>query len=148
MSFQERKSIVSLISSILIIIIYSAYVYFTDISGKINLADDLYFWAKIILIFFPVMIVAKILIHIAFYIVSHFTSDEKLPDFEDELDKLIEMKAARNSHYFFMLSFIFSISTIVMGFTPMAMFLCFALTISGACIINDISQIYLYKRGF
>ncbi len=89
----------------------------------------------------------KIIIHIVFHVISKITTDENIPEFEDELDKLIELKATRNSYYFFLLGFLFSMSTLVMGFTPMAMFISLAASMIGSCLLNDISQLYLHIGG-
>src|SRR5687768_10156906 len=101
MSYQEKKSIANLISSVLIFGCYSWYVWENQLSGNPAAADLPAFWASVILVLIPVSIVAKIVITIISTILYRIATNEIEPSFMDERDKLIELKSTRNSHYVF-----------------------------------------------
>jgi hypothetical protein len=115
--------------------------------GGIDPADSFSFWGAAILILIPVSIVAKIIIQIVFNIIYRITTNEKEPSFADELDKLIELKATRNSHYAFILGFLLSMGSLVMDMSPSVMFI--ILFISGFVseLVGIFTQLYLYRRG-
>ena len=147
-NLQEKRSIVSVFSTILIFAVYSIYIYLTYMDGNLNLSSDFSFWGSVFLVLIPVMIVAKIIIHIAFNVINKIATNEDEPSITDELDKLIELKSTRNSYYSFMLGMLLSMTTLVMGMPPMAMFIAIIFSMMGSCLINDISQLYFYRRGF
>jgi hypothetical protein len=147
MSYQEKKNVVSLISTTLIFGFYCLYVFQRYQDGSIDSADTLHFWAGAILILIPVSIVAKIITSIVFNIINRITTNEKEPSFADELDKLIELKATRNSHYAFVLGFLLAMGSLVMDMTPSMMFI--ILLISGFVseVVGVLTQLYHYRRG-
>ncbi len=64
MSYQEKRSIVNIITTLLVTGLYYTYVFQTnDISGM-STEELLRFWSKAMLIVIPVMIVSKIVVHI------------------------------------------------------------------------------------
>jgi hypothetical protein len=82
-----------------------------------------------------------------FNIIYRITTNEKEPSFSDELDKLIELKATRNSHYVFILGFLLSMGSLVMDMSPSTMFI--ILFISGFLseLVGVFTQLYLYRKG-
>ena len=101
MTYQEKKSIVSLISAILIFGFYCLYMY-PQYPGEGMESDETFrYWGSFVLILTLISIVAHILISIIFNIVFRITTKEKEPNFADELDKLIDLKAFRNSFFVF-----------------------------------------------
>jgi hypothetical protein len=147
MSYQEKKNLVSLIGTTLIFGSYCLYVFQMYQERSIDPANSFSFWGAAILILIPVSIVAKIIIQIAFNIIYRITTNEKEPSFADELDKLIELKATRNSHYAFILGFLLSMGSLVMDMSPSVMFI--ILFISGFVseLVGIFTQLYLYRRG-
>nr|WP_240343920.1 hypothetical protein [Paenibacillus sp. SYP-B3998] len=65
------------------------------------------------LVLLPVSIVAKVIIHIVVVIFNKIATNEDQPSFEDEFDKIIELKADRISLYVFFLRFILSMVPLV-----------------------------------
>jgi hypothetical protein len=147
MSYQEKKNLVSLIGTTLIFGSYCLYVFQMYQEGSIDPPDSFSFWGAAILILIPVSIAAKIIIQIVFNIIYRITTNEKEPSFADELDKLIELKATRNSHYAFILGFLLSMGSLVMDMSPSVMFI--ILFISGFVseLVGIFTQLYLYRRG-
>ena len=148
MYYQEKRTIVSSVSSALILGFYSLYVYQRYVIGNPDIINDFKFWGTAILILIPVTILAQIIIHIVFVIINKIATDEDVPAFNDERDKLIELKGTRISHWIFILGFFLAMGTQVMEMPPYVMFL--TLIVSGflAAVISDITKFILYRRGF
>ena len=148
MSIQEKKSVVNLVSSVLIFGIYGWYVLQNYQAGGPALAYDFKFWASAILILIPISIVAQIIVAIVFAIVNAIATNEREdPSFQDERDKLIELKAARNSMYVFILGFVLAMVSVVMGYSPAVMFIILAVSGLASEIADELSQLYFYRRG-
>ncbi|TNJ64053.1 hypothetical protein FE784_22390 [Paenibacillus hemerocallicola] len=147
MSYQEKKIIVSIISSILIFTLYTLYAINNAEEGRITSASDFSFWGSFILVLLPVSIVAKIIIHIGFVIFNKIATNEDEPSFEDEFDKIIELKADRISLYVFFLGFILSMVPLVTDLPTYLTFL--ALIFFGflSDLLGRIAQLYFYKKG-
>lgn len=147
MSYQEKRSIVSIISSLLIFGIYSMYVFGKYQEGGPVLANDLSFWATAFLILIPVSIAANIIIHIVFSIINTIATNECEPSITDERDKLIELKSTRNSHWIFVLGFFLAMGSLVLNMPPAVMFIVIAVSGLVSSIVGDLSQLYYYRRG-
>ena len=148
MSYHEKQAIVSMISSVLITLIYSVYVFQKYLAGNEDLLLNLRFWGWAFLAFILVSIVAKILITIAFTIHYRITTREEEPSFSDERDKLIELKAARNSNYAFSIGVVLSMISLAIGMPLYIMFTLLIYSGLAASVVDDITQFYLYRRGF
>lgn len=147
MSYQEKKNIVSLISTLLIFGFYCLYVYQKYQEGSIDSTDTYRFWGTVILILIPVSIAAKIIITIVFNIIYRITTKEVEPSFADELDKLIELKATKNSHYVFTLGFLLAMGSLVMDMPHSAMFIILILSGFVSELVGTVTQLYLYRKG-
>ena len=101
MSNQEKMSILSLVNSILIPGISTLYVYNRYISVSPEIINELSFRGKAFLILIPVVIVNHIVMNILVAIINKIVTKEDLPDKTDEMDKLIELKSIRVSHWIF-----------------------------------------------
>lgn len=147
MSYQERRSLVAIISSIVIAAVYFAYMLQRAAADGVDIAQDTHFWASSILILIPVSIVARIVIHIIFSITNTIATREQEPEFMDERDKLIELKASQNGSNVFILGFFLSMVTVVIGLPPAAMFI--ALIVAGmlSALVTEASQLLYYRRG-
>jgi hypothetical protein len=147
MSYQEKKNIVSLISTLLIFGFYCLYVYQKYQVGSIDSTDTYRFWGTVILILIPVSIVTKIIITIVFNIIYRISTKEVEPSFADELDKLIELKATKNSHYVFTLGFLLAMGSLVMDMPHSAMFIILILSGFVSELVGTVTQLYLYRKG-
>lgn len=149
MSLQEKRSLTSILSSILILVFYSLYTYQRYQSGVLDTSNIFKFWAVFILILIPVSIVVRIVITILFSIViTIVTKEEDDPSFADERDKLIELKSSQYALYVFSIGFMLAMVTQAINMAPSAMFI--TLIASGflSDMVSEISQIYFYRRGF
>ncbi|MFK9093881.1 hypothetical protein [Bacillus salipaludis] len=147
MTYQEKKSIVSLISTIVIFVSYCLYMYPQYPEEGIESIETLRYWGSFVLILTLVSIVAHIIISIIFNTVFRITTREKEPRFADELDKLIELKAFRNSFFVFILGFLVAMGSLIIYQPLLVMFI--ILIISGfiSDVTGSITKFYHYRRG-
>jgi hypothetical protein len=147
MSYQEKKNIVSLLGTILVFGLYCLYVFQKYPVGSLDSTETFRYWGAFILILIPVSIVAKIIITIVFNIIHRITTNEVEPSFSDELDKLIELKATKNSHYVFTLGFLLAMGSLVMEMPHSAMFIILISSGFLSEMAGVITQLYLYRKG-
>lgn len=147
MSYHEKKSIVSMISTLVIFVIYFMIVFHRYQAGNFDSTNVFGFWGSVILILIPVSIAAKIIIYIVFMIIYRMTTNENAPAFSDERDKLIGLKAERNSHWIFCFGFILAMASQVLHMSPSVMFIILILSGFVSDILGEISQLYFYSRG-
>lgn len=146
MTFQEKKSIVSLFSTVLIFISYCLYMYPKYPEGGPQ-TETLHYWGSFVLILTLVSIIANIIITIIFNIIFRITTNEKEPSFEDELDKLIGLKAFRNSFFVFVIGFLIAMSSLAMEQPLQMMFM----TLIASGFISELAgsatKLYHYRKG-
>ncbi|MGO4497689.1 hypothetical protein AB4114_17570 [Paenibacillus sp. 2RAB27] len=147
MSYQEKKHIVSFISTVLIFGFYCWYVFQKVPNTNMDTMETLRFWAAAILILIPVSVVAKIIIAIVFNIIYRITTKEIEPSFSDELDKLIDLKATRNSHYVFTIGFLLAMGSLVLDMTPATMFIILIFSGFFSEMAGVFTQLYHYRKG-
>ena len=148
MSTQEKKSLVNIFTDLLIFGGYLYYIFVINGVDNMPLINDLKFWARFILVMIPVIIVAKIIIHIIFAILKGIANRGELePSMVDERDKLIELKSNRNSQWVFAFGFIMAMVVILMDYELHMMFVIIISSgvISG--ILGDLSKFYYYRKG-
>ncbi len=147
MDTKEKQILVTVISSVLIIVGYSYYVYMTQVIDNIQIIDDVKFWGKSFLVLIPVAIIAQIIIQIIFAIINKIVTNEDLETRSDERDKLIELKTIRISHWVFTGGFLLSMSALAIGMQIWVMFI--VLLVSGfvASILSELMKIYYYRKG-
>lgn len=147
MDYQEKKSIVNMTSTIVVLGIYYWSVFLRFGEQALNTDQQLQFWAKAILIAIPVSIITKILVMIIFAIGHYLATREKLPGFEDERDRLIELKSTRNSYFIFGMGFVISLAVLAFGYPPKYMFVSLILAGMGSEIVENLSKFYYHRRG-
>jgi len=147
MSYQEKQNIVNIFSGLLITAIYALLIIKRQQEGNFDLREDFDTWGIIFLIYIGVSIVVRIIIQIVFHIINAIaTREEKVP-VTDERDKLITLKATRNSYYVFTGGFVLSVMSLAIGMPVYGIFIAFVATGLLAEIIDNGSQIYYYRKG-
>jgi len=146
-SYQEKLSILSLVNTILILGFYSLYVYNKYIAVTPDIIYDMKFLGKAFIILIPFTIVVQIVMHILFAIFNKIITMEDPPKREDEMDKLIELKSLRASHWVFIVGFFLAMASQALGMAPYVMFLSFVVSGFLSGIISDIAKIWFYRRG-
>jgi Na+-transporting methylmalonyl-CoA/oxaloacetate decarboxylase gamma subunit len=162
MSYQEKRTLLSIITSVLLMISYSIYAF-----GKAGMEhiNDLQFWAKTILIFIGIGIVALIVLQIVFHILMAISKairqklkedkvDEeeigrsmRVETAEDEMDKMIEMKSNRFGYTIMGLGFMAGLISIAFGASAVAMLNILYFSTWTGSIIEALMQIRYYRRG-
>lgn len=164
MSYKEKKTIVSLVTGLLILATYCIYTL-----NKIQLGtaalDDLKFWATTILIFIGIGVVALIIILIVFHILLSVTiavkeeiqngeyDDKKIAKtleldmVEDEMEKLIGLKAMRISFAVVGIGFIAALVSLVLNYSPAVMLNIMFFSFGIGSMIEGFTQLYFYRRG-
>lgn len=146
MTYQEKRSIISIVSSVVIFGLYALYLY-NNYLPEFQRTDDYSFWGKAILMMIPVFMVIRIVIHILFIVFMKVTTQEDEPK-ADEREKLIELKSERVGHWVFMIGFLSSMVVVTLGYSLQTMFI--ILIGSGLLggIVEEFMQIRYYRRGF
>lgn len=147
MTYQEKKSIVSLISTIVIFIVYCAYMYPQYPVGVEDTTETFRFWGSFVLVLTLVSIVAHIVNHIVFNIVFRVTTGEKEPSFADEMDKMIELKSFRNSFLVFILGFLLAMGALVIEQPLQVMFVILIIFGFISDVVCSYSKFYHYRKG-
>ena len=147
MTYQEKKAILSIVSTLLIFGGYTFYVFVLNMEESLAKLNDSYFWGKFILVLIPVSIIAQIIITIIFTIINKMATDEDMPSFSDELDKLIELKSMRIGYVIFIFGFLAAMTTQVLHMELYTMFV--ALISSGfiASVVDELAKLYYYRQG-
>ena len=153
MSYQERKSITNIVSTIIITTIYALIMYQKYSAGSLDDSNLFKLWAIIILIFIPISVVARIIILIIYHIlesivqVAQGNDPEESMDVMDERDKLIEMKSTAISMYIFSLSFVIALITQLFDVSGHVFFI--TLIIGGflSDMVSELLKIRFYRRG-
>jgi hypothetical protein len=146
MTYQENKSIVSLISTILIFGLYCLYMYPRYPGGQES-TETFHYWGSFVLILLLISIVAHIIISILFNIVFRITTKEKEPRFADELDKLIDLKANRNSFFVFIIGFLHAMGSLVFYQPLQVMFIILIFSGFISDVAGSVTKLYHYRRG-
>jgi hypothetical protein len=164
MSYKEKRTIVSIVTGILILLAYSIYAYSRYRSGMVT-QGDLQFWAGTILTFIVIGIVVTIIIHIIFHIllsvsiaVTKTIKNEKVEDkeieksinlemVEDEMDKLIDLKSTRAGFIFVGIGFVVSLVTLVLNYSPVVMLNILFFSFMIGSLFEGFAQLYFYRRG-
>ena len=171
MYYQEKKTVVTILSGILVLAAYSVYGLMKYQAVGAKLLQDTKFWATTMLIFIGAGIVLIILTQIIFHIllaVSHEVKKEiakagaysargkeidnsdrslEISEVEDEMDKLIALKSMRNSYILVGLGFVLSLVSMVMEMPPAVMLNVIFLSFQVGSILDGFSQLYFYKKG-
>ncbi|WNS75718.1 hypothetical protein RRV45_01330 [Bacillus sp. DTU_2020_1000418_1_SI_GHA_SEK_038] len=147
MTYQEKKSILSLISTILIFGFYCLYMYPQYPGGEMESAESFRYWGSFVLILTLVSIIAHIIISIIFNIVFRITTREKEPNFADELDKLIDLKAFRNAFFVFIIGFLLAMGSLIIYQPLHVMFIILITSGFISDLTGSATRLYHYRRG-
>ncbi|MHB1454731.1 MAG: hypothetical protein ACYCYM_12375 [Saccharofermentanales bacterium] len=164
MFYKVKRTIVSILTSILVIAAYCIYT-FSKVQSGAAATDDLKFWATTILVFIGIGIVFMIIIQIVFHIllsiamavkeqVQTGSCDDKkiektleLDMVEDEMDKLIELKSMRISFIIVGIGFTAALVSLVMNYSPVVMLNIMFASFSIGSLIEGFTQLHFYKAG-
>ena len=160
MTYQTKKTMVSLLASIAILISYCISVY-NDISKGLTLENDATFWAKKMLIFIAIGIAINIISFIVFHIllsvnlsVKDSMKDSKeinrkleLEMVEDEMDKLIELKSLRVGYIIASTGFILGLILLAFNTSISIVLNMLFLSFFIGAIAEGLTNLFFYFRG-
>ena len=162
MSYPEKRTVVSVVSGALLMVVYGIYAYVK--LGLTNLTD-LKPWATTMLVFIGIGIVGMIIIQIVFHILLSMgiamkekIKDESIDDkkiestiasemVEDEMDKLIELKANKIGYSFVGLGFVAGLITLAIGLPAAIMLNILFLASMLGSIVEGLIQLRYYRKG-
>ncbi len=162
MSYQEKRTILSVTIGVLLLVAYCIYAFG---SAGATQVDDLKFWATTMLVFIGIGIVAMIVIQIVFHIllsislaVKQKMIDESCDDkeieksiqremVEDEMDKLIELKASRIGLSFAGFGFVAGLIALGLDASVVVMLNILFISYSVGTVIEGLTQLYFYRKG-
>ena len=151
MYYGEGKTFVELVSSITTLLIYGIAVGIGLYNDYIIINDIMQFWAIIILIFIPLSIIVRIIVHILFNIGNSVAHEIKggFPDNEvvDERDKMIILKASRNSMFLFIIGFFVGLIFLALKMSPHYFFGSIVLFGAMTDLTSTILTMIYYRRG-
>ncbi len=161
MSYSEKRTIASILGTILVLAAYCIYAFGKYQAGLLP-ADDLRAWAITMLIFIGAGIVAMIIIQIVFHILLSIGIAIRDRDYgeagvensikeemvEDERDKLIELKSSKVGFAFAGFGFVLALLALVFKFSPMVMLNIMFFSFSAGSMIEGITSIVYYRNGF
>lgn len=151
MYYGEGKTFVELVSSIATLLIYGIAVGVGLYNEYIVINDILQFWAIIILIFIPLSIIVRIIVHILYSIGNSVAHEIKggFPDNEvvDERDKMIMLKATRNSMFLFVVGFFVGLIFLAFKMSPHYFFGSIVLFGALTDLMSTILTMVYYRRG-
>lgn len=149
MSFKQKNTIITLINFLLILIYYVIRVChmlitdsFTE-SQIFNLFGIVIFWAVIVTVI--AIIIANFGLQI-FHAIKHRDEAAEFDDFEDERDKLIDLRGTRVTYTLSSLGSLIAMLTFVFGQPPLVMFALLIMFGLIAQIVGDIARLLLYRK--
>lgn len=164
MSYQEKKTFVSLVTGLLILAAYCIYA-IGKVQAGVAAPDDLKFWATTILIFIGIGVVAMIVVLIVFHLllsimmaiteqVRNGKCDDKeverkieLEMVEDEMDKLIELKSTKIGFAIVGIGFVAALGSLALGWPAAVMLNILFGSFAIGSMIEGFAQIHFYRTG-
>jgi len=168
MTYHEKRTIITSITGMLVMLSYLFYAIF-----KYNEATSesltLKFWASKMLIFIVIGVIAIIITMILFHIIysiglavklkmeNNDISDKEIQQtinqliktdtVEDEMGKLIELKAMRIGFVCAGLGFVLSLVSLLFNYSPIIMINILYLSFGFGSALEGLVQLYYYKKG-
>ncbi|MDD1777666.1 MAG: hypothetical protein LUQ65_05800 [Candidatus Helarchaeota archaeon] len=164
MSYQEKRTLTSILSGVLVLAAYCIYAFNPSKLGSLA-PDDLKFWATTMLIFIGIGIGATIIIQIVFHILISISIavKEKIQDsqcddkdieksikmemVEDERDKLIELKSMRVGFIIAGFGFVGALLSLLLNYSPVVMLNIIYISFNVGSLFEGAAQLYYYRRG-
>lgn len=150
MSMQQRNTVVSLVSFLLILAFFCLRV-FQMIQAETFTAPNVFrLWGIVIAAVIVMVIVGMILANIGAAFLYAVRTHEEPPDheyLEDERDKLIGLKGTRVTYTLSSLGAFFAMLTFVLNQSPLVMFCLLVASGLMAQIAGDMYRLIRYSRG-
>ena len=160
MSYQEKRTIVSIVTGVLLIAAYCIYAFGRVAAGLAD-ADDLKFWGGTMLVFVGIGVAVTIVIQILFHIAMSVgiavkergCGEEKIEKTikttmtEDEMDKLIELKASKTGYYIGGMGLIAALISLVFNGSAVIMLNIIFLSFFAGAMTEGFVSLHYYRKG-
>ncbi len=160
MTYQTKKTITSLVASLIILVSYCLSIYNHYKAGNI-IENDLQYWAKQMVTYIVVGVIVTIVLHIVFHIylsinlaIKEQSKDDKeinrkleLEMIEDEMDKLIELKSMRVGYIVVSVGFVSSLVYLAFGGNIVVVLNIMYLSFFVGSLSEGLSNLYFYFKG-
>lgn len=164
MSYQEKRTITSIFSGVLILAAYCLYAFNPSRLAGLT-SGDLKPWANTMLIFIAIGIGATIVIQIVFHVLlsiglavqttikNQKTDDKEIERsikremVEDERDKQIELKSMRIGFVAAGVGFVAALLLLAFNGSSVTMLNILFFSFAGGSLVEGIGQLYYYRRG-
>ena len=143
MNYQEKNNLVSLISTVVIFGFYFFNIYRIYQAG----VPDMAAMFATIGLWVPVTVLI-VIVHIVFNVINAIAMNQADVPPADERDKMIELKATRNSHYLFIIGFFAAMTLLFFSTSPFIIFNVLIFAFIASEVFGYGSQLYYYRRGF
>jgi hypothetical protein len=148
LSFQEKSVIVSLLTSTVVYAVFAVLVWQRYRAGSFDTDSVLVFWGRALLILIGLQIIFQVVTQILLAIFHTIvTGEEEDPSFEDERDKLIELKATRNQFVMFGAGVLLATAALAFGLSVTVMFVTLIAFLIIAELFSSVSKLVYYRRG-
>ena len=148
MSYKQKSIVVSLSSYVLILAYFGIKLNQFYKAGPLIPSQVFRLWGVIIILQILVNIIGNIIANIVTSAIQMARTNEVENFVEDERDKIIGLKGARNAYIFNSISVALAMLTFVLGQPSLLMFNLLILSGLLAGIFESISQLIMYRRGY
>ncbi len=160
MSYQTKKTIISLVASLVILTSYCISVY-NHYKVENIISNDLQYWAKLMVTYIGIGVAVSIVLQIMFHIylsiylsIKDNINDNKainhkleLEMVEDEMDKLIGLKAMRIGYIIVSVGFVSSLIYLTFGTSIVIVLNIMYLSFFIGSMSEGLSNLFFYYRG-
>ncbi|MGD8456450.1 MAG: hypothetical protein PVF83_08705 [Anaerolineales bacterium] len=151
MTYQEKNIVISLCSQILILAFFLIRIFQIFQDGALEPGEVFWLWGTVIILQIVVTIVGVIAMHVLSAVIESVKNngtEPQIDDVQDERDKLISLKGTRVAYYASSIGIVLSMLSLVFGQPALVMFSLLIFSGIAAQIIEDVSKLTLYRRGF
>lgn len=147
MTYQEKRSLTFILTTIGAFGLYVAYIYTAYIERLSQSPNDFGFWGKVYLGLVPVVAIANIVAALGLRWGYRVFVKDSLPKLVDERDRWIELRAIWLSHCMFVFGFLVAMGTQAADMQPWIMFVTLGVTGFVSALTTEIAKLYLYRTG-
>ena len=149
MTYTEKNTITSLLTGLVVFIVYCFKMYHLYLEGRFEAADAGVLMGKSVLYMIAGSIIATIILAIIIAIVSAIVTQDANPShLVDERDKLISLKAMQFSFIVFSLGFIGAAVGMVFELPPLFAIFLIVTAMFVSSIAGDVYKLISYRRGY
>ncbi len=147
MQYQEKRGIVFLASNVAVTALYFLFMWLNWHDRIVQVPADLVFWAIAALVYVPLQVAIRLVTVIVFAVVHHVTANAEPVDLEDEMDKLIDLKATSLSYGLFMAGVLVGLACLAFGMPGHALVIAIGAAMIVSGLVGDVAQLVMYRRG-